>query len=187
MENENTGTATVESINAEIAQVRSEQKPFVHSRRADSRLNDLYRQRQGLIDGDEPGNEHDNENTTPGQETDAEGNVPDQPKGRSRLSDPRPNSDAMEAAQQAGIDTSNLDPNEMTDVGKEGLHHLTLIEKGDLQTLGPELSKAATELGMPASTIQFLEQFTSTIAQPGDPLSDAILKTIAEFIYEARS
>lgn len=181
MDNEGTGieTGTVESINAEIDQVRSERKPFQGSRRADSRLNDLYRQRSEL-DG------------TAGELVAGSGEAikPDDnviPRGRSRLTDPRPVSDALATAKDAGLDVSNIDPNEMTDARIDGLRHLAMIEKGDLQTLGPELSKAATELKMPAQTIQFLDQFTSSIAQPNDPLSNAILETIANHIFDVRS
>ena len=187
---EGTQEPTVESINAQIDQLRRDSAPSAENqynhtgaRKVAGQISELYKKRAGL-DGTS-GDMHAAPTKT--LRLDADGNIRDvQLGGRSRLSDPRPHSDALAAAKEAGLDISNIDPKEMTPERTDGLRHLTMIKQGDLQGLGPELSKAATELGIPAKTIRFLEQFTSGIAEAGDPLSNAVLETIANYIYDQK-
>ena len=190
METESTaesGNETVESINAQIDQVRSERKPFQGSRKADNRMNDLYKQKaelEGTAGDMIPGSGSSKTLTE-----DIDGNIGEH-KGRDRVSNHGEDdmgTDALAAAKEAGLDVSNLNPDDMTEATVEGLKHLSLIKTGDLKTLAPLLSKAANDLEMPRQTVFFLEQFVTKIAQPGDPLSDAILETISNYIYDARS
>lgn len=175
---ENTGTATVESINAQIDQVRGEQKPFQHSRRADTRLNDLYRQRQGLIDGNESGNE----NTTPGQETDGN-REPSRPNDEAALEATAEKE--LETLRGLGVDTGDVD-GDYSPERVEGLTHLRLIEEGKLHELRPLLSRAATKAGLPPKSEVFLREFFDKVADPGDELSNDILRVISNYIFQAR-
>lgn len=198
MTEQGTETATVESIDGQIADIRanpgyagsSNRGTSLEQRNFNRQLNGLYEQREKLQGG----------NAAAKEEPEVSGNK-QEPRGRSRLSDggheanDNKSQDLQAQAKaefsklaEMGHDMSEESTDGMTQERLDGIQTMRMIEEGDLDGVRQSIQESARQAGMSNESTKAMSKFfaASETAIPKD-LKLALSQTVADWIYNMRT